>query len=647
LTTSSFSLSESTTVLARVLTTGGEWSPLQEASFAIVGITPMFLPGGNGDWTSNTNWNTAPSTFPNGTGLAAIIPPPTGANRNVDIRQPVTIGSLLFPQGASPFRNRVRDRSTGNSLTFDNGDDNAIIEVGGTGAGFVEFEVEAGSVLQSSLRLAVTNLVGSTEFGALRLRSAWSGPGGVIKSGAGIASFTGEDKNFEGPVVVEEGVLSVTQPSAFGQAASVSVHPGGQLRLTSASDPGPRVYTFGGPISLAGFGRGAEIPDAAGQGKLGALRYEPGSVGNVARVSKPVMLSGDTDIHVANLSNVLELQQPLTGAFSWAKTGGGDLHLMGGGSTGPVVVSNGMLRVSAPLAATVNLASSTATLTGHGSVGAISGQGTVRVNDARLDADGLVGTHVVFTANDIAGPTMASFTNTLNSVMVLPELPDNPLSITVYLATTGALSHVDIPVGFVMPHDEVIGPVLSGTPLLVYQHDENGSHLFEGVAWSLLEDIQLVAVPVVVPGSPGACRITALRLNGHAGTYARWRADAFIDPQEFGDDEISGPLAEREGVKNLLRYALNVPLGASPAMHTLTPERVGDTVRLRFPFDPGKTDVRWVVEGTANPADWHTPTIHFDSHAAPPEGHTAGWAWITCPDTTTSALFRLRLSLHP
>jgi len=408
------------------------------------------------------------------------------------------------------------------------------------------------------------------------------------------------------------------------------------------------MYAFGGPLSLAGNGRGSVIPDGDGQGKLGALRYEPGATGSVARVITPVMFSAGSEIHVSHSSNRLELDHPLTGAFPWVKTGGGQLWLNAGGETGPMVVSNGTLGVAAPLSAAVDVMS-TATLTGHGSVGAVSGQGTVRVHDARLDAESLSSTHVIFTAQDVTGPSWGAYTNTQNSVMVLPGLPVAPLSLTFYVSVTGALENVDIPVGFVVPHSDVVGPVLPGTPVAVYQNDPGGAHHFEASTWTPVDGVQLVAVPVDVPNAPAAHRITALRINGAPAGYAAWRADAFPDPDDHADDAFSGPLADPEGVgvSNLLRYALSIPWGADPELHTIQPERSGDTVRLHFPFDPAKTDVRWVVEGTTNPADWDSPTIIYDSHLAPPEGHEAAWAWISCPEGLSAALFRLRLTLHP
>jgi hypothetical protein len=66
---------------------------------------------------------------------------------------------------------------TGNTLTFQNTNGPARIEVGGTAEGYVEFEVLAGTTLQSDLRLHVTNVVGHAEHGALRLRANWSGRG--------------------------------------------------------------------------------------------------------------------------------------------------------------------------------------------------------------------------------------------------------------------------------------------------------------------------------------------------------------------------------------------------------------------------------------------------------------------------------------
>ena len=185
-------------IRARVRSTTGVWSPEIEARFVIPPPVPTFVPAASGDWTLNDNWSTTPLPYPNGAGHVAVIPPAAGVDRNVNLRAPVTIGQINFPQATSTNRNRVRDQDTGNTLTFQSTNGPARIEIGGAAEGYVEFEVLAGTVLQSDLRVHVTNIVGHAEHGALRLRANCSGPGGLIKSGLGVASLTGDAKTYTG-----------------------------------------------------------------------------------------------------------------------------------------------------------------------------------------------------------------------------------------------------------------------------------------------------------------------------------------------------------------------------------------------------------------------------------------------------------------
>lgn len=312
---------------------GGEGAFVLEASLGggvtaqspSIGLSdvPVFLPAGNADWTADGNW-TSPH-YPDAAGEGARILAPA-ADRNVNIWAPVTIGHLRLDAGTGATRHRLRDRGEGNTLTFDGGGGPARLSVGGAGEGHVEMENVAGTILATDLEITVDNTEGNPEFGALRLRETWSGPGGLAKKGAGVASLTGGGKLFGGEVVVEQGVLALTQPSSPSAASALSVLPGGQLRLTSANDEfGARVYTFGGALGLSGSGRSG-VGEGEGLGVLGALRYEPGSHGNEAVITTPVALNEAASVHVAG-ENVLRLSGGLSGGGVLSKSGAGRLHL--------------------------------------------------------------------------------------------------------------------------------------------------------------------------------------------------------------------------------------------------------------------------------------------------------------------------------
>ena len=308
---------------AFVLEASVEDGPSAQSPSISLSEVPVFLPTGNGDWTAEANW-TSPD-YPDAEGAGARIPAPV-ADRNVNLWAPVTIGHLRIDAGVGATRHRLRDRDEGSTLTFDGGDDPAGLHIGGAGAGYVELENVAGTILATDLEITVANTEGNPEFGALRLREGWSGPGGLIKKGAGVVSLTGGGKLFEGEVVVEQGVLALTQPSSPSSAVALSVLPGGQLRLTSANDEnGARIHTFGGALSLAGSGRSG-VGEGEGLGVLGALRYEPGSDGNDAVITSPVVLAENASIHVAG-ENTVRLSGGLSGAGGLVKSGAGQLHL--------------------------------------------------------------------------------------------------------------------------------------------------------------------------------------------------------------------------------------------------------------------------------------------------------------------------------
>jgi len=309
----------------------------------------VFLPTNNAVWHAGGNWDTG--TVPNGTRAVVTIPANPSADRNVTNNAPTTVASINFNQGASAFRNRING-TAGQALTFQSAEGPSVITVTGTGTGHANIEVAGGVVLSNDLVLDVQNIAdGNTEYGALRLQGAWSGSGDVIKRGAGMAGITGAGKTFSGQVVVEQGVLTFSEPAISGNnMTNYTVQPGGQLRLSSAGNP--RNYLFKGPLNLAGNGRSG-VPDNENLGVLGALRLETGSTGTVAVLTNDVHLTASADIHVP-ASNAIQLDGPLTAAGSThvlAKSGGGTLTLSPASSpfTGGLAVHRGALQLAGAL----------------------------------------------------------------------------------------------------------------------------------------------------------------------------------------------------------------------------------------------------------------------------------------------------------
>jgi len=327
----------------------------------------VFLPTNNAVWHTGGHWDTG--TVPNGTRAVVTIPANLSADRNVTNNAPTTVASINFNQGASAFRNRING-TAGQALTFQSAEGPSVITMTGTGTGHANIDVAGGAVLSNDLVLDVQNIAaGNTEYGALRLQGNWSGSGKIIKRGPGMAGVTGAGKTFSGQVVVEQGVLTFSEPAISGNSmTNYTVQPGGQLRLSSAGNP--RHYLFKGPLNLAGNGRSG-VPENENQGILGALRLETGSTGTVAVLTNRVELTDNADIHVPATNN-LTLQGGLAGSTTLSKSGGGTLQLDPGtgGFAGSIQVNRGILNlggVELSNLVSMNLTSET-TLAGSGAI---------------------------------------------------------------------------------------------------------------------------------------------------------------------------------------------------------------------------------------------------------------------------------------
>jgi len=639
-------------LVARVRDGSGHWSTPLRLSLLAEDPGPLFLPSGNGAWNSNANWDSNPAPYPDGPGAAAVIGPPGGeASRNVDLIAPVTIGRLWFPQDASTLRNRLRGQAAGNSLTFDNNGQPARLDVDGAGPGFVEFEIVGGVVLQDDLIVDVSNILGDPEHGALRLRQRWSGPGGLVKRGSGIASLTGENKDFQGQTRVERGVLAVTAPSTLWASAGVEVLDGGQLRLISGSSTSApvRAYAFGGPLVLRGPGRGPEIPDASGQGKRGALRYDPGSQDNHARVTSPVEVPASVDIHVDGSRNLLELSGGLAGSGPVVKSGGGTLVLAGDfpAFDAPITLDTGTLRLRGKVAASVSTGAGTL-LDAAGAAGPLTGDGTLVVDAAVLETPALDGLHRMLVFTRTGAPDAAN-----------PLASGNALVITAEPGTAAVLDLLidDAPPpgavyqgGYILPASTSWGSVFTATGPRVWVVDAAGPHEALGKTWTLATDAQVthVAITLDTLAGPLSGRILEVRLVPAPATYSEWVA-AFFAPDT--DPALTAPLADPDGagVSNLLRYAFGLTPAENPRAALPVLQWHAGGLVYRLPYNPGLLDLRWIVESTEDLADWSTAAILFDSSTSSALPDPDGILSLDAGDLTTPdrRFLRLRLEYLP
>lgn len=617
--TGSISLSDDTQVRARILDSG-TWSPEIDVEFTLPFANPTFMPLASADWTENVNWSTSPGAYPNGAGVIADIPGADGAERDVNLRAPVTVGRLEFELGSTTERNRVRDRNTGNTLTFSNGGNPAEILVTGDQDGFAELEVDAGTILTSDLKLDIQHEGGDSDYGALRLRSLITGSGGLTKTGAGIATLTGVGKNYSGATVIEQGVLQVTEPAAPLATSSLAVLSGGQLRLTSGTGSGDpaRDYSFGGTLSLNGTGRGSEIADGNGNGKLGALRYDPGSTDDQAIISSPVSLAAAASIHVEGSSNILEISTPLAGVHPLTKSGGGTLFLSGdqSGQSFPIAVNAGALEIHGALGSAIDL-SPTATLKGFGSTAAITGEGSVILHQALLEAPASNASRYSFVFSSNSAPNLTSPSASLNGTAVLENAPTGILGLDFYLTGTaqnfGAVSQG----GLIVPSSVNLESAIATAQIRVFSADLSGGHEFEGQIWRPIQGFSLKVAEASLGQPAPFSQVRILELTNESdtlGSFAAWQMATF-SAAELVDPAISGSLASPfgDGLNNLLRYALGVPDGESALGYQPRIVSNASGVGMEFPFDLRRDDITVIVESSDTLGDWSEAAILFNS----------------------------------
>ena len=445
--------------------------------------------------------------------------------------------------------------------------------------------------------------------------------------------------------------MLVTQPATPTASPSIAVRPGGQLRLISANDAeGPRLHTFGGPLILDGFGRGPEIPEQSALGKLGALRYDPGSQDNEAIVTNPVQLTGPTDLHVDGSRNTLELAGVISGPHPITKSGGGTLRLSANNSgyTQPVQVENGTVAMGGSIGSSFNL-NFTGKLSGHGQVGPVTGSGSLQLDQTVLHAASVTGLTHSFVFGKTGSPLCAQPDAAGNGLLVLPSAPASPQALDIYLSAV-PLSGDVFRGGYFVPFNVDLAGSLAGLPSRIFVPDAQGIHTFDNQTWSQISNIQITTVAEAADFGQGLVqgKILEVRVGGAPATFAAWQASAFPNPADLANPLVSGPGADPQGtgVPNLLRYALGLALTDDPAGRA--PQFAGSpsAPAIRFPFDSGRNDIAYVVEAASDITDWSSPTILFDSRTHfPPTAHSG---WITVSDPATSGIqrfYRLRVFL--
>ncbi len=643
---------------ARVRSSGGVWSPLREEYFVVPVDNPIFLPEDSADWTVDASWNSYPAPYPNGAGAAVRIYGHSPDNRSISLRAPVTVGSIHCDMHGALYRNRIRDRDSGNTLTFESTSGPASITVEGFDPGYVEFEVKAGSVLNSDLRVTVSNTLGDSEYGAVRLRENWSGAGGLIKEGPGVLSMTGGTKSYTGSTVVNQGVLQITEPACPRQSSLVRVNAGGQLRLVSYGTAAePRLYEFAGELMVGSAGRGGDLPTLPGLGVSGGVRYDPGAGDAHAALSAGIDFVSASVVHVEGSGSSLTLAGPLYGSHGFVKRGGGRLTLAAPSPTyaAPVTVSNGVLAVGSRIGSAVHVAPE-GILTGSGWCGPVQGEGTLQLDGTILRCDSAIGLDYELAFVRQGAPDYQSPAASKNSLVRLNSLQPGgrESALHLFLEPTVLTAGASLRGGIFVEGGEGLLGFLEQASVAFYVPDAAGSRSFGGRKWSLYTGWPSVAVTAVPESAdfgdgPRIGRTLEVRAGGPAVTFNDWVQRSFADPAERADPEISGPLASPagDGIDNLRKYAFDIHAYESVPEQMPSFVIAGGVPVLSFSFDPGKRDLATFVEAGAALTNW--PRVLFDSRTDDLARWNGGRIQIEDPEGGPSMhsnqFYRLRLRL--
>jgi autotransporter-associated beta strand protein len=588
----------STSLRARAVS-NGVWSAISELAVKLGTDKAVFIQTDEGNWDKNENWSTG--VFPNAAGAWAVIHAPesldTDGKRNVRInKSAITIGHIELENGSAT--NRIcnkKDAIAGSNLTFNGNGEAATLAVLDQGVGMTLIDVDYGAVLATDLRLVVSNYTGNADYGALKLQGSWSGAGGLIKDGPGLASVTGDGKAYTGATFIKEGVLAFTAKAIPTATPSLTVEAGGQLRLISDS---VTTNAFPCPVSLTGFGCDDTLAGVV-KGISGALRFDPLNNNSTAIFPAAVTVKDGTGIHVDGSSNTLLLTGGISGSGGLRKTGGGTLGLA--------------------LAVPVN-------------VGAVSGTGTLACVAGTLVAPSLSG--VKLASRLYAAGLNALASNGLAQVGGFCE----PAALAFYIDTpTQGVFYG----GLFVPLSEPLASRLESLPVTVYIRDSAGTNNFAGTLWSQT-NATVSASPVCWNSTTG--RVVTVAFGTTAGPYgySAWRVSTF----GTADDSIAGPLAMTDNIPNLFRYAFGMSLADSASAFYPHLSDTDGACEYRVRLNPGRDDLRYLIEATDSLSDWSHAELLFDSDTDIPETLDAS-GWLALPDSKRSPtrFYRLKVLL--
>ncbi|HSH09151.1 MAG TPA: hypothetical protein VK995_02100, partial [Oceanipulchritudo sp.] len=132
-------------------------------------------------------------------------------------------------------------------------------------------------------------------------------------------------------------------------------------------------------------------------------------------------------------------------------------------------------------------------------------------------------------------------------------------------------------------------------------------------------------------------------------SYASWQDYHFLDASESASAAISGPDADpyATGIANLLRYGLGMGKFGYESSRLPHIRHNGGAFAYAVPFDPAKTDLRWLIEADSTLSQWNFNL--FDSSIEVPV-MADGWMEVSADgliDPGVPVFYRLQLHLIP
>jgi hypothetical protein len=237
------------------------------------------------------------------------------------------------------------------------------------------------------------------------------------------------------------------------------------------------------------------------------------------------------------------LEGTISGAHPITKTGGGNLKLAAdnSGYTQSISLDNGELILAGDLGSPISIATE-GIVTGFGSVGALAGVGTLRLDQTVIQSTALTGLVVEVIFRKSGAPLYGQASAASNGVVVLPANPAFLPALDIYLGEA-PVAEAHYRGGFFVPFATHLAAALTEVPIRLFAPDASGGHAYLNEAWTQLTTSQITTVAEAADFGSGPVngRTIEVRVGGAQATFAAWQAAAFPNPADLSNPAVSGP----------------------------------------------------------------------------------------------------------